>query len=57
MKVSEDRRSDEEAEEIKACEERIRRSSQADIIEQTQAELAAERTVSKRGTKKLHSLV
>ncbi|KAF2355770.1 hypothetical protein FHG87_013477 [Trinorchestia longiramus] len=42
--VSLARREEEVQEERRACEERIRRSSQADIIEQTQAELAAERT-------------
>ncbi|XP_018012751.1 mitogen-activated protein kinase kinase kinase kinase 4 [Hyalella azteca] len=47
MSVSVSRREEEAEEELRACEERIRRSSQADIIEQTQAELAAERTVSK----------
>lgn len=44
MRMSQSRRSEEEEEEVKASEERMRRSSQADIIEQTQAELALERT-------------
>ena len=45
MRVSQNRRSDEDQEQLRECEERVRRSSQADIIEQTQAELKLERTV------------
>ena len=45
MRESSSRRSEEEEQTIKDDEERVRRSSQADIIEQTQAELKAERCV------------
>ena len=43
--VSAARKADRAVEEEKETEERIRRASQADIIEQTQSELVAERLV------------